>query len=64
MPKNPAAAIDKSNMFDTLYRFTEQVKDAVNIGENAPLWRQQATSNRYAFFGLGGSAIGADLLRS
>lgn len=64
MPKNPAAAIDKSNMFDTLYRFSEQVKDAVSIGESAPLWRQQATSNRYAFFGLGGSAIGADLLRS
>ncbi|MFN4909235.1 MAG: bifunctional phosphoglucose/phosphomannose isomerase [Bacteroidota bacterium] len=64
MPKNPASTLDASNMFDTLYRFPEQVKEAVNIGENAPLWRQQSTSNRYAFFGLGGSAIGADLLRS
>jgi hypothetical protein len=64
MPKNPASSLDASNMFDTLYRFPEQVKEAVNIGEGAPLWRQQSTSNRYAFFGLGGSAIGADLLRS
>lgn len=64
MPKNPALATDKSNMFDVLYRFPEQVKEAVAIGEAAPLWRQQSTSNRYAFFGLGGSAIGADLLRS
>lgn len=64
MPKNSASATDKSNMFDVLYRFPEQVKDAIAIGESAPLWRQQATSQRYAFFGLGGSAIGADLVRS
>ena len=64
MPKNPALTTDKSNMFDVLYRFPEQVKEAVSIGEAAPLWRQQSTSHRYAFFGLGGSAIGADLLRS
>lgn len=64
MPKNPASTTDKSNMFDVLYRFPDQVKEAISIGESAPLWRQQSTSNRYAFFGLGGSAIGADLLRS
>jgi glucose/mannose-6-phosphate isomerase len=64
MPKNPASATDVSNMHDVLYRFPDQVKEAVAIGESAPVWRQQATSNRYAFFGLGGSAIGADLLRS
>ena len=63
-PKNPASTLDTSAMFDVLYRFPEQVKEAVGIGESAPLWRQQATSNRFAFFGLGGSAIGADLLRS
>lgn len=64
MAKNPSAQIDKSNMFDVLYRFPEQIKEAVNIGENALVWRQQSTSNLFAIFGLGGSAIGGDLLRS
>ncbi|MBU3740688.1 MAG: bifunctional phosphoglucose/phosphomannose isomerase [Candidatus Kapabacteria bacterium] len=62
--KNPAAQIDKSNMFDVLYAFPDQVKEAVSIGEHAPLWRRQFVSNRFAIFGLGGSAIGGDLLRS
>lgn len=62
--KNLAPQIDKSNMFDVLYAFPEQVKEAVGIGEHAPLWRRQFASHRFAIFGLGGSAIGGDLLRS
>jgi glucose/mannose-6-phosphate isomerase len=64
MAKSPAPQLDASNMFETLYRVPEQIKQAVEIGENAPIWRQTAASNRYAIFGLGGSAIGGDLLRS
>lgn len=64
MPRNPAPQIDKGGMFDVLYNFPEQIKEAVEIGESAPIWRQAAVSNRYAIFGLGGSAIGGDLLRS
>lgn len=64
MPKHPAPSLDPSNMFEVLYRMPEQIKEAVGIGERAPMWRRQATSNRYAIFGLGGSAIGGDLLRS
>lgn len=64
MAKNFAPQVDKSNMFDVLYSFPDQVKEAVHIGEHAPLWRRQFVSNRFAIFGLGGSAIGGDLLRS
>ncbi|MCO6465927.1 MAG: bifunctional phosphoglucose/phosphomannose isomerase [Bradyrhizobiaceae bacterium] len=64
MAKKTAPALDASNMSDVLYRLPEQIKQAVEIGESAPIWRQQATSNRYVIFGLGGSAIGGDLLRS
>ncbi|RPI68413.1 MAG: bifunctional phosphoglucose/phosphomannose isomerase [Ignavibacteriae bacterium] len=64
MPKNPAPTIDKGGMFDVLYNFPKQIEQAVDIGESAPIWRQTAVSNRYAIFGLGGSAIGGDLLRS
>jgi glucose/mannose-6-phosphate isomerase len=64
MAKSSSASLDASNMFDVLYRFPEQVKEALAIGESAPVWRRQATSNRYVILGLGGSAIGGDLLRS
>jgi glucose/mannose-6-phosphate isomerase len=64
MPRNPAPSIDTEAMFDVLYKLPEQIKEAVEIGENAPLWRQTPVSNHYAIFGLGGSAIGGDLLRS
>jgi glucose/mannose-6-phosphate isomerase len=64
MAKNTAPQIDRANMFDVLYAFPDQVREAISIGENAPLWRRQAASNRIAIFGLGGSAIGGDLLRS
>lgn len=53
-----------TKMPDVLYRMPEQIKQAIEIGEAAPIWRQTSTSNRYVLFGLGGSAIGGDLLRS
>lgn len=64
MPRNPAPQIDTGGMFDVLYNFPDQIKEAVEIGEQCPIWRQAPVSNRYAVFGLGGSAIGGDLLRS
>jgi glucose/mannose-6-phosphate isomerase len=64
MAKSAAPNVDASNMHEVLYAFPDQIKEAVSIGESALLWRRQATSNRYVIFGLGGSAIGGDLLRS
>jgi glucose/mannose-6-phosphate isomerase len=63
-PEPSLSKIDTQNMYNVLMRFPEQLKEALSIGEQALLWRQQATSNTYAIFGLGGSAIGGDLLRS
>jgi glucose/mannose-6-phosphate isomerase len=64
MGKQQAQQFDAANMHETLYRMPDQIKEAIDIGENAPIFRQTSVSNRYAMFGLGGSAIGADLLRS
>ncbi len=64
MPRNPAAQLDTQDMFSVLYSFPEQVRQAIEIGEQAPIFRQAPVSNRIAIFGLGGSAIGGDLLRS
>src|SRR5688572_27818215 len=63
-PATPAPGVDKSHMFDVLYDVPDQIAEAVGIGENAPIWAGKAKSDAYAVFGLGGSAIGADLLRS
>lgn len=51
-------------MFDTLLHLPDHIREAVSIGEHAPTWSESPASNRYAVFGLGGSAVGADLLRS
>lgn len=64
MPAHKVPSVDKSNMFEVLYNVPDQIREAVAIGEQAPLFAKQAASNRYAIFGLGGSAIGGDLLRS
>ena len=63
-PANPAPGVDKNHMFDVLYNVPDQIAEAVGIGESAPIWAGDAASDKYAVFGLGGSAIGADLLRS
>lgn len=64
MAKTSASNLDSSKMADVLYGFPDQIRQAISIGESGPIWRQTAVSNRYALFGLGGSAIGGDLLRS
>jgi len=59
-----APSLDKSNMFDVLYNVPDQIREAVAIGDAAALVPSFAKSDRLAIFGLGGSAIGGDLLRS
>lgn len=64
MVKNPFPRIDKSNMFDVLYNVPDQIREAVAIGDAAAIVPAFAKNDRFAIFGLGGSAIGGDLLRS
>jgi glucose/mannose-6-phosphate isomerase len=56
--------IDKSNMRDLLLRFPEQVEEAVSIGRNATIRTNLWSVSSIILTGLGGSAIGGDLLRS
>ena len=58
-------SIDKSNMFDVLKNFPSQVDDALNIAGSVNLDLFDATGIRNIIIaGLGGSAIGGDLIRS
>lgn len=56
--------LDVANMRQTLIDFPAQVQSALTIGEKAPLLPNGEAIQHIAFFGMGGSAIGADILRS
>lgn len=55
---------DKSNMFDVLAGFARQVEEAWQIGKNTNPPADLSSVNKIIVTGLGGSAIGGDLLRS
>ena len=57
-------SIDKSSMLDLLLDFSLQCQAAVDIAENCNIPINGKKINKILFAGLGGSAIGADLIRS
>lgn len=54
---------DKSDMLGLLLNFPQQLKEAKDIGEGID-FSVEGDFNKVVFSGLGGSAIGADLIRS
>ncbi len=55
---------DSQNMFEILKNFPMQVKEAIEIGKDAAGFNSKPVSNEYLILGMGGSAIGGDLLAS
>lgn len=55
---------DKSNMLDLLLDFPAQCKAAADIAEKTKILFKERNFTKIVFAGLGGSAIGADLVRS
>lgn len=55
---------DTKNMRKLLIEFPQQIEDAVRIGKKFPLPYNSSTIKNVVVTGLGGSAIGGDLLRS
>ena len=59
------ARIDSENMLGLLISFPEQCEHAICIGRNTPLpGRYKKRYKNIVFLGLGGSAIGGDIIRS
>ena len=57
--------LDTSDMHDALYYFPDTMRDAERIGSNFKLPEKfKRNYNSIVFSGLGGSAIGADFIRS
>jgi len=57
-------AVDPSGMYELLRAFPSQVREAVAIGRSTPLRLRTTGVRQIVLCGLGGSAIGGDLLRS
>jgi len=53
---------DKSNMKEVIFNFPEQIKAAAQVGKDAPIPEIKEISN-IVICGMGGSAIGGDLLQ-
>ncbi len=57
-------SLDKSDMRAILSEFPEQIKRAVDIGRNSEIPESERKTKKYFVFGMGGSAIGGDLVKS
>ena len=55
---------DQLNLFDVIKNFPEQIRQAIEIGYSSPKFNYEIKSNNILILGMGGSAIGGDLLRS
>jgi len=56
--------LDKSNMLELLLDFPAQCKASQKIAETAKILFEKRDFNKICFVGMGGSAIGADLVKS
>lgn len=61
--KAKAKEIDKSDMYEILKSFPLQAEQAIEIGKSAPVAKADGIKN-VLILGMGGSAIGGDLLRT
>ena len=57
-------SIDSSNMFESIYKFSSQMKQAKLIGERIILKNNYEDVQNIVLCGMGGSAIGGDLSKS
>ena len=55
--------LDTSNMLDLILQFPNQVRNALEIGKTAKIYRPDSSIRNVLIVGMGGSAIGGNLLR-
>lgn len=64
MDLNYIRSVDSQNMWDLLVDFPQQWSEAMKMTEEIELTVDQARIKNICFAGMGGSAIGADLIRA
>ena len=58
------STIDPQDMFGAIYNFTDQIKEAITIGEQIKLNKDYSSCNNIVVAGMGGSAIGGDVVKT
>ena len=56
--------IDPQDMFGAIYRFPDQMKEAIKIGEQINLQNDYSACTNIVVAGMGGSAIGGDVVKT
>ena len=56
--------IDPQDMFGAIYNFPDQIKEAIEIGKNIELKNKYENCRNIVLTGMGGSAIGGDVVKS
>lgn len=64
MIENLKKEFDSQNMFQTIKDFPKQAANAIEIGRTCPVFDSPSQMKNIVVLGMGGSAIGGDLLRS
>ena len=53
---------DKENMFESIWNFPKNLKDAIVLGDGLDLKNDYSSINNIVIAGMGGSAIGGDIV--
>ncbi len=61
LKESPHPEIDRSNMFDAIYTFPEQLEWAMKMGKTIVLKHRKSPVKNIVFAGMGGSAISGDI---
>jgi glucose/mannose-6-phosphate isomerase len=56
--------IDPQDMFGSIYHFADQIQEAIGIGEQIKLQNDYTTCKNIVVTGMGGSAIGGDVVKT
>jgi len=56
--------IDPQDMFGAIYNFADQIKEAISIGKNIQLKNKYSKCKNIVVAGMGGSAIGGDVVKT
>jgi len=56
--------IDPQDMFKAIYRFPDQISESINIGKNINLKNDYSQCDNIVLSGMGGSAIGGDVVKT
>ena len=56
--------VDNENMYQSIWEFSDNILDAIELGEKIKLVNDYKNLNKIIVAGMGGSAIGGDVVHA